>query len=644
MSGIVGFWNYSGEPVSSELLRTITLPTQHRARDGQFDYVQGCFGASLQAMRITPEDLNDQFPFVSRSGNVCLVDGRLFNRDELSENFRWTSAERETYSDTAFVAEAYERWQHDFAARLRGELAIAIFDQRLQRVILARDLAGIRPLYFTDVGGTFLFGSEIKNLLAHHAVSRTPDDDVLADVLVGGDARPSEHTWFAAVRRVLPGCIYQRDRKQGQAWRFAELDPFAKPRLHSFEEYAEAVRAPLERAIGCRTRSSFPVGVSVSGGFDSSAILCLAEKLRKCRGGTQVFGVSALYEQGSPADESQYLADIESTCGVEIFRVDASRHALLQNAADEIIQGEAPLLIVHAETERALAMKAAARGARVLLTGSLGDMVTYPLGYWFDLLIQGRWLTLNRHLDETCRWFQGIPKSGFRGLLWNPGAVLLTPSFLRPSARRLRSLVSRNRPAAWFSQRLLERARERRMKQSASFREEGSYHARRFAMMLNNSTYQLQLEIANKTGAALGVERSLPLFDQDLIEFVASIPGEVLNRGGEPRALFRQTLRGVLPESIRMRRSKADFGPAVGQRAMDAAQAVASIVKSDSAVVQMGYVDADKIALELDQLRPKWATGLHLLPASRLADLFALEIWLRMFVVGQTSSVTAPGF
>ena len=212
---------------------------------------------------------------------ICF-DGRLDNRDELREKLPPGQLRDEAATpDAALALAAYLHFGESFPRELKGDFAIAIFDGTQQKLVLARDVMGIRPLHYCKTGNTFLAASEIKAILAYPGFEARPDDDGLADLLLEGDWYERHITCFKNVFRVVPGHLIVVTAKEERVVQYFDFDPTRQLRLSSIGEYAEALRALFQQAVQRRLRSSHPVGVLVSGGLDSSAILCQATLLKK---------------------------------------------------------------------------------------------------------------------------------------------------------------------------------------------------------------------------------------------------------------------------------------------------------------------------------------------------------------------------
>src|SRR6266849_6700258 len=268
MSGIVGMWNLDGRPVEHAVLTALSAPMAHRGPDGEGRWVQGPVGLACQLFRVTPESATETQPLVGSSGAVLVFDGRLDNREDLLASLKTSQGVRPDSPDPALVLGAYEAFGDRFPERLNGDFALGLFDHRRRQLLLARDAMGVRPLYYCRTRETFLFASEIKALLAHPLVSRRPDDDQLAEFLLGGPARDNQgFTFFRGVSSVLPGYFVIATPQEFAARRYWDFDATRRTRLGSFQEYAAGFRYHFEQAVRRRLRSAHAVALGVSGGL-----------------------------------------------------------------------------------------------------------------------------------------------------------------------------------------------------------------------------------------------------------------------------------------------------------------------------------------------------------------------------------------
>ena len=206
MSGILGIWNLDGRPVEpAPSSRSSLRPLCIAGLTGHYLWSDGPVGLACQLFRVTPESLSEVQPFTDFSAAV-VFDGRLDDRQELLGLLGSHPRISEDSSDPGLVLAAYRVWEERFVQRLNGDFALALFDRRQRRLVLARDSLGVRPLHYTRTRNTFLFASEIKALLGHPDVSARPNEESLAGFLLAGRNMREGATFLMAsipFRRVM---------------------------------------------------------------------------------------------------------------------------------------------------------------------------------------------------------------------------------------------------------------------------------------------------------------------------------------------------------------------------------------------------------------------------------------------------------
>ena len=626
MSGIVALFHRDGRPAEPATLEPLVLPIRHRAVDGLKIWCQGSTALAHLHLQATPTSCSELQPSGFPRELAISFDGRLDNREELITKLPATSArDLQNLSDAACALAAYCEFGEAFAAHLKGDFAIAIADTAQHKLLLARDIMGIRPLYYSETQKTFLAASEIKSILAYPGFQTQPDDDALADLLVAGDPYEKKRTCFAGVARVLPGHTVVATPEKVRSFQHWDFDTTRQIRCASLEEYAERLRALFEQAVRRRLRSSHPVAVMVSGGLDSSSILCQGELLKNA--GTSVascMGVSMTFPEGTEANETRYLDAIEPYLQINIRKLNLSRLDF-QDAETTVWNSELPQLEWDAKSE--LLRVAGEMGCRVVLDGYYGDQMLGNGNYLVDSARRFRWLELRRDLAEWGHWMAevdpGIMKQELR-LILSRGLV---PYPLVRIVRRATG-VRESRHPRWYAQPFRERAFRRYSVSRQAPRRFSSYYAKTCYDFVNSRMRLNTAENDNKSGAVHTVEKSYPFMDSDLAEFLLAIPGRVVNWKGVPKGLFRESMKGILPEPIRLRKWKADF-TALNNDAVEASYAkFKGYLRTESSAVRRGYMD---LAAVQSALPIRQGTRNNALPARQVLAAVALELWLRVF-------------
>jgi asparagine synthase (glutamine-hydrolysing) len=634
MSGILGIWNFDGQPVETSELTRLSATLSHRGPDGEGTWIQGAVGLGSQLFRVTPESLTETQPLVDSSGVALVFDGRLDNREELLAVFGPASEISPECPDAALALAAYRAYGDIFPERLNGDFALGLFDPNRRKMLVARDAIGLRPLYYYATRGVFLFASEVKTLLAHpHIVSR-PAHGVLADFLLNRLAAEDgfDRTFFHDIFSLPPAHLAIVTAETVVTRQYWDFDATRQVRFNSFPEYSEAFRHYFDQAVRRRLRSAAPVAVSVSGGLDSSSIFCLGETIRRSNPirYPSLLGLSYTAPDGSPSDEKAFLLHIEQEYGVEIERFGNLPSGLMDGCRQAIWHIEAPLLDGQWSGTHAFMTAVRRSGARVLLTGHWGDQILANTAYLVDLCRRGCWREAWRQAHEYGRWQSVSDRGVFRRRLLMQLIKSRLPPALIPTLRELRAgLRSRREWRPWYTPGFRRQANANGCGPHA-MRRFSNAHAQSLYRQIRSRYHVLCMEWNNKVAVMHGVEMAFPFLDRDLVAFLMAIPGEVQSRNGIPKGIMREALRGVLPEAIARRTSKADFTSVVNDAIAQDYDLVLQCLRPGSLAARFGYVNEDTMTEELARARSElrrdtcessWAIG----------DLLALELWLEAF-------------
>src|SRR4051812_47329776 len=302
MCGISGFLNRDRErPADEALLRRMTDAIAHRGPDGSGSYFDGPLAVGHRRLSIIDLSSNGAQPMHNEDGTVTVTfNGEIYNYLTLRDELIARGHAFRSRCDTEVLVHGYEEWGDALPERLAGMFAFAIWDARKQRLFLARDRLGKKPLYMHQGRERFVFGSEIKSLLEDPSVPRTLDSDAL-DLYLSARYVPAPLTMFSGIEKLPPGssAVWQDGRLSVRRYWKTVFPPTADTR--SDEELSRDLWKRVTDATEARLMADVPVGVFLSGGLDSSCIAAQMIDLRKQRGegGVKSFSVGYLAEDGS---------------------------------------------------------------------------------------------------------------------------------------------------------------------------------------------------------------------------------------------------------------------------------------------------------------------------------------------------------
>jgi asparagine synthase (glutamine-hydrolysing) len=574
--------------LSAMFLRTAEHPTRWDGPDISLGH---------KLVSCVPEDRYDRQPVGGPEGRyVVVADLRLDNRAELVSDLGLRARDCEQLSDSALAALALETWDEGAFDRLVGVFAIAAWDARQRRLLLAKDILGHRPLYFHQAPGLTAFASMPSGLHALSEVPQGPDMESMAEFLSLLQPR-STRTFFAGVERVMPAhyCVLSGGRAtMTRYWR-----PRTTPvRMARHEDYVEGLRHHLDVAVAAQLRGNDgAVGAHLSGGLDSTAVATSAARLLAAGGGRVTAftgcprvgygatgGMGALVDEGGLAAATAALhPNIEH---VLVRGGGASPLDDLDRMAT--LYGRPILNICNMVWLDAINDAARQRGLKILLTGEFGNMslsfsgvpalaemaARRDLGGWFDL---GRALVRRRAM----RW---------------PGVFLNTiaPWVPTPLFGRLLSIAKREGAR-------LDRATALRAELLRKHHDQAA--SERFRPARDGAADRFLTAPVDTGGFSKGVlawwgldERD-PTADRRLVEFSLTVPTEQFIHGGEPKALIKHVLAGRAAPEVLDSRQKG-YQAADWHERLDAARG-----RLEDEVERIGMVDETRRLIDVERLQ-----------------------------------------
>ena len=545
MSPQFGIWNFDNRPVEAAYLQEAKNFLVPQGPDGQTTYVSDNIGIAYSAFNTTRESGREVQPHLTASRHVITWDGRLDNRDELAKDL--AEPPIGNVPDVALVASSFERWELRCFARLRGDWALSVWSPADKRLLLATDYMGIRPLYFCLSRHAVVWCTLLRPLVALCRSSLTIDDEYIAGYLA---LSPAAHlTPYREILAVSPGCFVSIRHATAATHRYWDFQPRRRIEYKTDAEYEDHFRYVFRQAVARRLRSGSPILAELSGGLDSSSIVCMADDIIAMGevGPAQVDTVS-YYDPAEPAsDERPYIAHVEHKRGRKGHHIDTRQYGgafsfdyqglVVVPGANGTTQGVRGALLDLMQREK----------YRVVLSGSAGDEflggVPNPIPQLADLLVSVQPI---KFAKELAAWSL-IKKRPWIHLFWD-ALVFILPLTLRST------LAKDTEVAAWIDASFAKRHRIalRHLGPQGSY---GFWQPSRRDRA--RTLVAMRRQMAHSNGYAGGLEdRRYPYLDQNLMEFLLSIPAQQLLRPGQRRSLMRRALSALVPGEILSRRSK----------------------------------------------------------------------------------------
>ncbi len=615
MSAIGAIINFDSRPCDSILLTELWEQLVQRGPDGGNLIIDGPVGVCYRAFHTNPQSRLENQPFISPNGMILALDGRIDNRGQLISELR-DELPGERVTDVEIVSVAFSRWGEDCLPRLIGEFALILWDPIQQTMLLARDHVGARTLYYHQNSKRLICSSELEPLLALVGTSLTVNEEYIAGYLAY-DPEP-EFTPYNGVYAAKPFhslCI-SRDgnSRERRYWRLELTKELRYPRDRDYEEHfyqhiKDAVRAPL--------RSDLPVFADLSGGLDSSTIVCVADQLIAAGDVStpRLETVSQVSDSSPTSDERKFIRHIEAQRGWPSHYVREDDHPLLTSLRVENAFVSLNSLLFCAEQHRVLRDIMRSSNARVLLSGVGGDEITCsnpdPTPDLTDLLITGRLSQLHAGLKA---WSTYLRKP-YVELLWRN---TLLP--VMPRSFQLKRIAGSNLPL------ILNKEFAKRM----HLKERMYLPTEPFGCSSPSARDQALGFWTAVRGIATGhrreisrVDVSYPFLHRPLVEFMQAIPHTQRVQIGETRSLMRRSLKNVLPEKIRKRKSKGNPSEIVSRALAREWPRLRELFK-DARVCAYGFIDHSALGSMTESVRH--GCGMQ---TAMLLKALSLEVWLR---------------
>jgi asparagine synthase (glutamine-hydrolysing) len=558
MCGIAGILNLGGEPASHVYLQKMAAAIAHRGPDAEGFFVDGQLGFAHRRLSIIDLSSGGHQPMLSRDGRYILsYNGEIYNFQELKLELEVLGHQFRSRSDTEVLLYALVEWGEEALSRLNGMFALSFWDKRDRKLLLARDRYGIKPLYWTQQGNTFLFGSEVKAIMAHPAYRVSLDREALLEYFTFQNFF-TDRTLFGGVRLLPAGVIMRinadsRDVKTRRYWDFHfEDDPMPLRQ----EEYVEEFDRLFRQAVNRQLVSDVDVGAYLSGGLDSGSITALAAKqLPFMRSFTTGFdlnsasGVELGFDERGKAEYMSYLFKTE-------------HYEMVLKAGD--MERVMPRLSFHLEEPRVgqsypnfYTAQLASKFVKVVLSGAGGDELFggYPWRYYRAVVND----SFEHYIDKYYNfWHRLIPNRSIQDVfrpIWPDVKHVWTRDIFRDVFATHANKLSR--PEDYVNHSLY-------------------FEAKTFLHGL--------LVVEDKLSMAHGLEARVPFLDNDLVDFAMRLPvgqklgnlaevvrinenepgdktGKYYQNTRDGKLLLRNAMRRYVPEEVTSREKQGFSAP-----------------------------------------------------------------------------------
>ena len=617
MSELAGIFNFNNEPLREEQREQLLLlwnSLEERGPDGGDVVVKGPVGMCYRAFHTNRESRLERQPFIGADREVLAGDLRLDNRDELIPKLRGLLRRGPgEITDIELVMAAYQRWGEMFPLHLVGEFALMLYDPNNSNLLLARDHIGVRPLYYHCDKDRLICSSELGSLLDVAGIPLEVNDEFVAGYLMY-DPEP-ELTAYKNIHSVKPFHVmtFSCDGRMNEK-RYWDLSWIKPIRYKNDAEYEDEFNFHFSNAVRGPLRTDRPVFSDLSGGLDSSSIVCVAHQAIQ-QGEVQApeLITVSLVSNGSPtSDQRKYIRYVEEHIGQSGHYIEENDFPMFSSLQSEVPPRVLNPTVYCAAKHRRVSQLMQETDAKVLLCGVGGDEITCsytnPAPELADLLATLKFSQLYRRLKVWSR----KEKKPYFALLWGNTVIPLLPEVLQP---RQDSLL----PDFLNSQFVKELSLVERQRADCPF----DCH------LTSTKDQALGFWTAIR-GIAAGYRRdvtcgniSYPFLARPLVEYMQAVPHEELVQPGEGRVLMRRALQDVLPIKIGKRKGKGNPEEAIG-RAFNREWPNLRTFLTNLRIGTHGYVDTGAFLTAVESYRH--GATIHL---GILLKLLSLEVWLR---------------
>jgi asparagine synthase (glutamine-hydrolysing) len=548
----------NGKDVDSELMKKMNEKLSHRGPDGSKTWVNDNVGLGHQMLWTTPESLHEELPF-EEDDLVITSDARIDNRDELSEKLG--IRDEEDVSDSYFILKAYEKWGDDCPDKLLGDFAFAIWDKKEEKLFCARDHMGVKPFYYYLDDDMFVFGTEIKALFCVEGVPREINELKVALYLIK-DTFDKKNTFYKNIRILKAAylsIISANEIKNRVYWK---LNPKLQIKMNSEEDYANAFCEIFSKALVCRLRSQLPLGSELSGGLDSSSIVCMSQKILNETYFKKINTFSRIFDETPESDERYYIKKVIDKYEINSHLINVDNISPLKNINDILYYQDQPFYTPHITKQIKSYKKVQENNVRVLLSGHGGDeIVSKGKNYLQELAVTRQFNKLGKEIKGLSN---NLNKNKFNLLITRiifpqtPYCLKKIMLYILGSEKNFilnKDFLKKLGLSEEIQIRRLDCLNKKTAKEYQYYNINYGYHETVFGTI-------------DRRVAPFNIEMRYPFFDKRIVEFCYGIPTGMKMKNGWDRYILRISMENILPKEIQWRKHKTDLSPSYKKNLM----------------------------------------------------------------------------
>ena len=542
------------------ITKTMSDSLIHRGPDGSGSYSSPHISLGHRRLAIIDLVTGDQ-PMISGDKRFAIVfNGEIYNYIELREELRSLGRKFRTTSDTEVLLQAFEQWGHSCTAKLNGMWSFVVWDDKEKRLFASRDRFGIKPLYYAVKDGMFLFASEPKALLASGALSRAVNRRMVYDYLAFTITDHTAETFFEEISQLPPGHSMVVDLSiQPKTGRFWQLPEILRPSDKGDDLLVREFRELFSDAVRLRLRSDVPVGSCLSGGIDSTSIVCTAQNMLKGVDGKvkRMETFSAVFK-GMDIDESRFIVETQKMIGTDSHFITPTKEEMLADIENFVRSQDEPIVTPSAISQCNVMHLANENKVKVLLDGqgadeTIGGYTRFISSRAADFFREGEVQKAFRTLMNTrSNLMERFAVAGlFLSMVTNAGVARIID--------RLSTFITDFKKTDSMAAMHKDLRSEGASRTFDRYQKQPPYL---FSSLSFSTEHRLQelLRYEDRNSMRYSIETRLPYLDYRLVSFeFTSLPDSLKINEQWTKRVLREAMTGVIPDTIRCRKDKLGF-------------------------------------------------------------------------------------
>lgn len=535
MCGINGFnW------IDENLIQKMNNALIHRGPDDNGTYFDN--EVSLGSLRLSILDLskNGHMPMISEDKSIVITyNGEIYNFQEIKNVLTKRGYKFNSNSDTEVILYSYQEWGSKCVEKFNGMWAFTIYDKQKSILFLSRDRFGVKPLYYYFDEDKFIFSSEIKGILKHE-VPKIPNEALIFDFLHYNLLDHTDETFFSGIKKLNPGTnlIFDCNRKEIKIEDYYNLKKRIKQNKDATKD---EIRTKFIESVKIRLNSDVPVGSCLSGGIDSSSIVCVMNKISDKK-----INLFSLVFPGKSIDETKYQQKVVENTDSIWHKTTFDDKDILKDLNDFIYTQEEPVLSLSPYGQYRVMKLVKNNGIKVVLDGQGADEILagyhgFFAYYLSELFFNLSWWTFIKEIKDYYTNYSTLKP------LFNFFAIILPKKLTEYYLRKNNSFI----PNEFFDKYIKRKSKD-------IIWDTNDLKTILYLSETYSSLPQL-LRYEDKNSMRWSVESRVPFCDHELVEIILSLPPNYKIKSGKTKIIFKKAMNEIVPDLIRNRTDKIGF-------------------------------------------------------------------------------------